>query len=102
MAEKLSTAPSEGEPRTSEPRTMEISRSMVGLVREYTGRGPTKARTTISRDTVVIVLEDALTKGERKLVESGESEHVLQTRRKVQRMMRDEPAQWSRRSWVRG
>lgn len=44
-----------------------ISRSSVQLVREYTGRGPTKAHTIINRDSVTIVLQDALTKGERRL-----------------------------------
>jgi uncharacterized protein YbcI len=68
----------------------EISRSMVQLIRDYTGRGPTQARTMITRDTVMVVLADTLTKGERKLVEHGRLDHVLQTRQQVQRMMRDD------------
>jgi uncharacterized protein YbcI len=68
----------------------EISRRSVQLLREYTGRGPTKARTVINHDSVMILLEDTLTKGERKLAELGKGEHVLQTRHQFQVVMRDE------------
>jgi uncharacterized protein YbcI len=68
----------------------EISRRSVQLLREYTGRGPTKARTVIDHDSVMIVLEDTLTKGERKLAELGKAEHVLRTRHQFQIVMRDD------------
>ena len=68
----------------------DISRRAVQILREYTGRGPTKARTVISKDTVAIVLADTLTKGERSLVGMGEQEQVLQTRRSYQQLMRDD------------
>ena len=48
-----------------------ISDAAVRLLREYTGRGPTGARTTISHDSVMIVLRDTLTKGERMLVRTA-------------------------------
>jgi uncharacterized protein YbcI len=67
-----------------------ISRRAVQILREYTGRGPTKARTILSKDMVAIVLADTLTKGERSLVGMGEEEHVLRTRRNYQRVMRDD------------
>jgi uncharacterized protein YbcI len=67
-----------------------ISSSAVRMLHEYTGRGPTKARTTINRDTVMILLGDTLTKGERKLVEKGEAEVVLQMRHRFQEAMRDD------------
>ncbi len=66
----------------------DISRRAVQILREYTGRGPTKARTIVSKDTVAIVLADTLTKGERSLVGMGEQEHVLHTRRNYQQVMR--------------
>lgn len=66
----------------------DISRGAVQILREYTGRGPTKARTVISKDTVAIVLGDTLTKGERSLVDMGEYEHVFHTRRSYQELMR--------------
>ena len=65
-----------------------ISRGAVQLLREYTGRGPTKARTVISNDTVAIILGDTLTKGERSLVRMGQEDHVLSTRSNFQRLMR--------------
>jgi uncharacterized protein YbcI len=67
-----------------------ISSSAVRMLHEYTGRGPTKARTIINRDTVMILLGDTLTKGERKLVEKGESDVVLQMRHRFQEAMRDD------------
>jgi uncharacterized protein YbcI len=66
----------------------DISRGAVQLLREYTGRGPTKARTTIDGDVVAIVLADSLTKGERSLVKHGKEAHVLQTRHNYQMVMR--------------
>lgn len=68
----------------------EISRRAVQLLREFTGRGPTKARTVIASDTVAIVLADTLTRGERSLVNMGEQAHVLHTRRNYQRLMRED------------
>lgn len=70
------------------PSPEDISREAVRILREYTGRGPTKARTVISDDTVAIVLGDTLTKGEQTLVAMGEEEHVLQSRRRFQQSMR--------------
>jgi uncharacterized protein YbcI len=67
-----------------------ISSNAVRMLHEYTGRGPTKARTTINRDTVMIVFADTLTKGERKLAENGDGETVLQMRHRFQEAMRDD------------
>lgn len=64
-----------------------ISNGVVGLLREYTGRGPTKARTYIKDDLISVVLEDSLTKGERSLVLDGETSLVLTSRRAYQRTM---------------
>jgi uncharacterized protein YbcI len=68
----------------------DVSRGAVQLLREHTGRGPTKARTVISKDTVAIVLGDTLTKGERSLVAKGQRQHVLETRHILQQLMREE------------
>jgi uncharacterized protein YbcI len=69
---------------------LEISNGMVQLLAKYTGRGPTKARTTMGRDHVLVILADALTKGERSLADAGFGEHVLETRSKYQRAMHTE------------
>jgi uncharacterized protein YbcI len=71
----------------------DISRGAVRLLREYTGRGPTKARTVIGKDTAAIILGDTLTKGERTLVAMGERKHVLHTRRILQQVIRDDLVQ---------
>jgi uncharacterized protein YbcI len=67
-----------------------ISNAAVGLIADYTGRGPTKARTTISGDWVFITLEDTLTKGERQLATNGHADAVLATRHSYQQIMRTE------------
>jgi uncharacterized protein YbcI len=67
-----------------------ISTRTVQVMHEHTGRGPTKARTTIDRDFVAVVMEDSLTHAERNLVESGLAEKVLETRHDFQRLMSDE------------
>src|SRR5256885_1263482 len=67
-----------------------ISTAAVQLLHEYTGRGPTKAKTLINDDLVTIMLADTLTRGERKLVDSGRSDRVLQLRHDYQLTMRDD------------
>lgn len=67
-----------------------ISDATVRILADYTGRGATKARTTISGDWVFITLMDTLTKGERRLVESSHGEFVLQSRKAYQHAMREE------------
>lgn len=64
-----------------------ISNVVVKMLAESTGRGPTRARTTIDRDLVVVVLQDTLTKGERYLVDNGRSEQVLEMRHSFQKAM---------------
>ena len=66
-----------------------ISRHIVRLFSEYTGRGPTRARTMISDNVIVCVTHDTLTKGERRLVEDGEADTVVSIRRKFQSTMRE-------------
>lgn len=64
-----------------------ISNGVVRLLRDHTGRGPTRARTHITGDLVTVVLEDTLTKGERSLVQDGETALVLEARHAYQRTM---------------
>ena len=69
-----------------------ISDLTVHLLSEYTGRGPTRARTHLSGDLVAVVLKDTMTRGERSLVDQGEHDRVLDTRQAFQRAMREELA----------
>jgi uncharacterized protein YbcI len=64
-----------------------ISNAVVRLLSEYTGRGPTKARTYIDENLITVVLQDTLTKGERSLLRDGEVALVLANRKAFQNSM---------------
>jgi uncharacterized protein YbcI len=70
--------------------SLEISNLVVRLCREYTGRGPTKARAFVNGAIVVCVTADTMTKGERRLTERGEDGIVTSLRHKFQATMRDD------------
>ena len=65
-----------------------ISNHVVRTMSDYTGRGPTRARTHISDDVITVVLQDTLTKGERSLVGDGLDQLVLGMRKAFQTTMR--------------
>ena len=68
----------------------EIADAMLRLTGEYTGRVPTYAWTAIANDVVTVILEDTMTKAERKLLEQGKADFVLDKRRRYQQLMRDD------------
>ena len=74
----------------SSPATRDISRSLTSIYKDFLGRGPTSTNTTFVGDMVVTVLEDSLTKGEHKLVETGRALTVRQMRRDFQDAMQTE------------
>ena len=74
--------------RTS--RTAAISTAAVKLLHQHTGRGPTKAQTTINDNLVTIVFADTLTTGERTLVDNGRAERVLEVRHDYQLVMEEQ------------
>ncbi|MGA2925799.1 MAG: Na-translocating system protein MpsC family protein [Solirubrobacteraceae bacterium] len=65
-----------------------ISTAVVRSLASTTGRGPTRAKTTLGENAVFVVLQDTLTRGERTLVQAGEAEAVLDLRRRWQKVMR--------------
>lgn len=67
-----------------------ISNRVVQIQREYVGRGPTKARTFVNDNLVVTLLQDALTKAERRLAADGKADAVLGMRHEFQSTMRAE------------
>jgi uncharacterized protein YbcI len=69
-------------------RALAISNLVVRLLSEYTGRGPTRARTHFNDDLVTVVVQDLLTKGEQRLIRDGKIDLVLETRRAFQHSMR--------------
>jgi len=79
----------EGEQRAlGEMRAM-ISKEIVRLQAEYYGKGPTKAKTYIVDDLVVVVLEESFTRAEKTLAERGEREAIQHIRRRFQQAMAD-------------
>jgi uncharacterized protein YbcI len=68
--------------------TAAVSRHVVRLFAEYTGRGPTKARTSIRDDVVVCVLQESLLKAERSLIDDQKEGLVVEMRRSFQQTMR--------------
>jgi uncharacterized protein YbcI len=74
---------------SSKSPRLQISNGMVALMREWTGRGPTKATTTIVGDMVIVRLEDVLLKAESTLIAKDHAGAVLDMRRRFQLAMRD-------------
>ena len=65
-----------------------ISTKMVQLLSRYTGRGPTKARTTLNTNLASVLVEDALTRAEANLVAAGQHASVRDQRRILHDVMR--------------
>jgi uncharacterized protein YbcI len=66
-----------------------ISKEIVRLQAEYYGKGPTKAKTYIDDDLVVVVLEESFTRAEKTLAARGEREAIQHIRRRFQQAMAD-------------
>src|ERR671911_1983710 len=64
-----------------------ISKEIVRLQAEYYGKGPTRAKTYIVEDLVVVVLEESFTRAEKTLAERGEREAIQHIRRRFQQQM---------------
>ncbi len=67
-----------------------ISQTVVRALSQTTGRGPTKAKTTIGENGVFVVLQDTLTHGERTLSDAGQGRTVLDLRRRWQAIMQED------------
>ena len=78
------------QPPSQQSPSARISNLVVRLLHDYTGRGPTRARTVIDNDLVTVVLHDTLTKGEQSLVSDERADLVLEMRHAYQQTIRDE------------
>jgi uncharacterized protein YbcI len=77
--------------RTASSPLLAISNETVRLYKQAFGRGPTKARTLFAdANTLLIVLEDALTAGEQTLLDAGADEQFREFRRVIHGVL--EPA----------
>lgn len=66
-----------------------ISDGMVALLKDFYGRGPTRAKSYYENDLVVCVLRGGFTRVEQTLLEGGRGAAVIQQRREFQELMRD-------------
>ena len=66
-----------------------ISNEIVRLQAEYYGKGPTRAKTYIVEDLVVVVLEESFTRAEKTLAQRGERDAIEHIRRRFQQQMAD-------------
>ena len=75
---------------TQGPRADAVSRALIRILRNRTGRGPTRVRTDLSPDLAIVTLEDWLTTAERTLVSEGHRALVAQFRTALHDGMRAE------------
>jgi uncharacterized protein YbcI len=66
-----------------------ISNAMVGLKKEFYGKGPTKAKTFLNDNYVFCVMEGGLTRNEETLVARGQEDLVRNYRLRFQEAMED-------------
>ena len=68
-----------------------VTNGIVRLFREYYGRGPTKAKSYILDDRIVVcVLEETMTRVEQTLVDNGNGDKVRDVRLTFQEAMAEE------------
>lgn len=65
-----------------------ISDGMVALLKEFYGRGPTRAKSYYADDLVVCVLRGGFSRVEETLLEGGRGHAVIQQRMEFQEVMR--------------
>jgi uncharacterized protein YbcI len=65
----------------------EISNAMVGLKKDFYGKGPTKAKTFLNDNYVFCVMEGGLTRNEETLIERGHEDLVRSYRLRFQEAM---------------
>jgi len=66
-----------------------ISDGMVALLKEFYGRGPTRAKSYYQDDLVVCVLRGGFSRVEETLLEGGRGPAVIQQRMEFQEVMRE-------------
>ncbi len=66
-----------------------ISSSIVGLLREHYGRGPTRAKTYVLDDLLVCVMRDGFTAIEQTMMKGGQQQRVVELRQDFQVLMEE-------------
>ena len=83
MGEQATAQRSGGEVRTA------LSEGLVALLKDFSGTGPTRAKTYVTDDLVVCLLRGGFTRAEQTLLEGGRGPSVLAQRIEFQEVMRD-------------
>jgi uncharacterized protein YbcI len=76
-------------PRTRGDVLTAISDGIVALLKEFYGRGPTRAKSYYEDDLVVCLLRGGFTRVEQTLLEGGRGPAVIQQRMEFQELMRE-------------
>jgi len=66
-----------------------ISDGLVGLIKEFYGRGPTQTKTYYQDDLVVCIMRGGYTQVEQTLREGGRGSSVIEQRMEFQELMRE-------------
>ncbi len=66
-----------------------ISEGMVGLLKEFYGRGPTRTKSYYEDDLVTCLLRGGFSRVEQTLLEGGRGSSVIQQRMEFQEVMRE-------------
>ena len=66
-----------------------VSDGMVALLKEFYGRGPSRAKSYYEDDLVVCLLRGGFTRVERTLLDGGRGSSVIQQRMEFQELMRE-------------
>jgi uncharacterized protein YbcI len=64
-----------------------ISHAMVGMKKDYYGKGPTKAKTFINDEYIFVVMQGGLTRNEEVLLAAGQQDLVRSYRLRFQEAM---------------
>jgi uncharacterized protein YbcI len=85
----VSPSDAQSTPQTHGDVLTAISDGLVALLKEFYGRGPTRAKSYYEDDLVVCLLRGGFTRVEQTLVEGGRGPAVIQQRMEFQDLMRD-------------
>ena len=66
-----------------------ISDGIVGLLKEFYGQGPTRAKSYYEEDLVVCILRGGFSRVEQTLLDGGRGDAVIQQRIEFQKLMRE-------------
>jgi uncharacterized protein YbcI len=74
-------------PASDQSALANISRRIVGLHKEFYGRGPTRAKTYFADDLVVVLMRGGFSKAEETLLQEGRGDSVIRQRMDFQDVM---------------